>query len=158
MSEVNYIAHHGIKGMKWGVRRYQRKDGTLTPAGKKRHNKDYTDKQRKNDRAFYGSRGEKRINSKLNEGYGLRGARHFEVERKERKEKIAKSVKKGAKKTGQVLGKLGMAYVSDQVFFNGLGTDTVKYTAKATIKTVGRTVVNAYVMARGGYDIHWYNN
>ena len=30
------IYHHGIKGMKWGVRRYQNKDGTLTAAGKKR--------------------------------------------------------------------------------------------------------------------------
>lgn len=30
------IYHYGVKGMKWGVRRYQRKDGSLTPAGKKR--------------------------------------------------------------------------------------------------------------------------
>lgn len=29
--------HWGIKGMKWGVRRYQNKDGTLTPAGKRRY-------------------------------------------------------------------------------------------------------------------------
>lgn len=30
------LVHWGIKGMKWGVRRYQNKDGSLTPAGKKR--------------------------------------------------------------------------------------------------------------------------
>lgn len=30
------LYHHGIKGMKWGVRRYQNKDGSLTAAGKKR--------------------------------------------------------------------------------------------------------------------------
>ena len=30
------LYHWGIKGMKWGVRRYQNKDGSLTPAGKKR--------------------------------------------------------------------------------------------------------------------------
>lgn len=31
------IQHSGIKGMKWGVRRYQNKDGSLTDAGKKRY-------------------------------------------------------------------------------------------------------------------------
>ena len=33
----NYLAHHGIKGQKWGVRRFQNIDGSLTPAGKKRY-------------------------------------------------------------------------------------------------------------------------
>lgn len=33
---VNALCHHGIKGQKWGVRRYQNPDGSLTPAGKKR--------------------------------------------------------------------------------------------------------------------------
>lgn len=31
------LAHHGILGMKWGIRRFQNKDGTLTSAGKKRY-------------------------------------------------------------------------------------------------------------------------
>lgn len=36
----NELYHHGIKGQKWGVRRYQNEDGTLTPEGKKRYAKE----------------------------------------------------------------------------------------------------------------------
>lgn len=37
MSQNNVeLQHHGIPGMKWGIRRYQNKDGSLTAAGKKR--------------------------------------------------------------------------------------------------------------------------
>lgn len=33
---TDFLAHHGILGQKWGVRRFQNKDGSLTAAGKKR--------------------------------------------------------------------------------------------------------------------------
>lgn len=33
----NYLAHHGIEGQKWGVRRYQNADGSLTPEGRARY-------------------------------------------------------------------------------------------------------------------------
>lgn len=36
---LNTLAHHGIKGQKWGVRRYQNYDGSLTPEGKERYTK-----------------------------------------------------------------------------------------------------------------------
>lgn len=36
MSYEAYLAHHGIKGQKWGVRRFQKADGSLTDEGKQR--------------------------------------------------------------------------------------------------------------------------
>lgn len=36
-NEGEYLEHHGIMGMKWGVRRYQNEDGSYTEAGRKRY-------------------------------------------------------------------------------------------------------------------------
>lgn len=40
MENNNELIHWGVRGMKWGLRRYQNSDGTLTEAGKKRYNKE----------------------------------------------------------------------------------------------------------------------
>lgn len=45
----NELMHYGVLGMRWGVRRYQNKDGALTTAGKKRLSKD-KDKAEKKER------------------------------------------------------------------------------------------------------------
>lgn len=44
-NNTNELYHFGIKGMRWGVRRYQKNDGTLTPAGKKRYSDDTNNKK-----------------------------------------------------------------------------------------------------------------
>ena len=41
LSSDGELYHYGVKGMKWGVRRYQNSDGTLTSAGKKRARQEY---------------------------------------------------------------------------------------------------------------------
>ena len=41
------LAHYGIVGQKWGVRRYQNEDGTLTNAGKKRYDRDVRENKAK---------------------------------------------------------------------------------------------------------------
>ena len=56
------LYHHGTKGMRWGHRRYQNKDGTLTEAGKKRYAKDAKSKgynQQDEEGTYYRGGGKK---------------------------------------------------------------------------------------------------
>ena len=47
---INYggyeLYHHGIKGQKWGIRRFQNEDGTLTPEGLRRYGKRYENREK----------------------------------------------------------------------------------------------------------------
>lgn len=56
----NNLQHHGILGMKWGVRRYQNADGTLTREGRK-----HAEQQKHNDTLNYRV-GEKRLSRRVN--------------------------------------------------------------------------------------------
>lgn len=75
------LVHYGISGQKWGVRRFENADGTLTEAGKKRYNENYREDQRKRDEAVYGKGAVRRINKHMNEGYNVSGARSLEAQR-----------------------------------------------------------------------------
>lgn len=101
MSTDQELYHYGVKGMKWGVRRKRNE-----------YNKNYTEKQRRQDRAMYGTRAERRINRRMNEGYGVKGARSVEAHRSQRR-KTAKKV------VGGTLATVGSAWVADQFFNNG---------------------------------------
>lgn len=103
------LCHWGIKGQKWGVRRFENPDGTLTEEGKNRYNKDYSEKQRLRDRAVYGKGGERRINKHMNEGYNISGARSVEAQRID----MARERSKKAANAGAVAGALAGVFAPE---------------------------------------------
>ena len=51
--DIEELYHHGIKGQKWGIRRYQNDDGTLTPEGRKRYGVNNVADMSKEQRKLY---------------------------------------------------------------------------------------------------------
>ena len=82
----NELYHHGIKGQKWGIRRFQNPDGSLTEEGRER----YSVSQENRDRRVYGRSGARRIkNDVLKNGYSISEARSSEADRINRARKVA---------------------------------------------------------------------
>ena len=72
VSPNDFLAHHGIKGQKWGIRRYQNPDGTLTPAGRERYYRDRIKQLKKeyNEKTPKEKRTENGLNKYIRQNYG----------------------------------------------------------------------------------------
>ncbi len=154
------LKHHGIMGMKWGVRRYQNPDGSLTPEGKKRYNENYSSEQRARDKRVYSSGAVKRINKRMNAGEGIQGARSAEADRLEntiRRTRLGANV---ASMVGAIGGAVGTAYVTNKVLTkHGVAgyTSAIVSTAAAAGgaaigKNLGRMAGVTIGMLAGGYN------
>ena len=111
LDKITYdeIKHHGIKGQKWGVRRFQNKNGSLTSAGKKRYNDDEYDEERERlEQEIAARRGVKYVRKTKKE----REAEDAENERqeKERRSKEDAAYKRTEDKMKEVDKKLQAKY------------------------------------------------
>lgn len=64
--ENNSLSHWGIKGMKWGRRRYQNPDGSLTPEGKKRYDEPHEDYRRAHEKKSLSQMSDKELQARNN--------------------------------------------------------------------------------------------
>ena len=75
---ANSLYHHGIKGQKWGVRRFQKKDGSLTPAGRKRYDDDGPSQKKQKEYKVPKNKSLHRL--KIEEKYKAKGMSEKEAE------------------------------------------------------------------------------
>ena len=75
---ANSLYHHGIKGQKWGVRRFQNKDGSLTAAGRKRYDDDGPSQKKQKEYKVPKNKSLHRL--KIEEKYKAKGMSEKEAE------------------------------------------------------------------------------
>ena len=135
MQYESSLQHWGIKGMKWGVRRFQAKDGSLTDAGKKRY------KATKSDEAVFCKKGAQRIANRRNKG-----------------DSRQKAV---AKETGIQVGKVAALStalgIANFVYVNDLYEDIPKALSSFGKRAIN-TYLNAAVVDNSGKVLYRYRN
>lgn len=150
------LYHHGILGQRWGIRRYQNEDGTLTDEGKKRYGtntkeraENYDAKQRARDRRVYSKGAEKRINAKMLNGESIQGARSYEADRLAKYRRNWRTGKKVANVVGTAAG-IAAGYLFINKFINGpAGYNFIQKVNNPTMREGIQTV--AYILNRNKY-------
>lgn len=126
------LAHHGTKGMHWGIRRYQNPDGSLTAAGRRR--------MEKSDRKTVK---ELRKNSQVYDAVSERSGKAAEKSKKKWEKAYTKAVKKGKDTNTKKINKLEEQYALDAAF-----DKTVK-TKQADFRKAANKITNEYISKYG---------
>lgn len=130
----NELMHHGILGMKWGVRRYRNKDGSLTPAGKRRVQTGEIGKS--SDSAVSSASSHKRSVKEMSDS---------ELRDKISRLELEKRYKDLSKSSEQAKTSKGRAFVMDVLEKSGknIATQAVTYAMGSMVnKVAGSDIVN----------------
>lgn len=170
--DSNYLEHHGIKGQKWGVRRYQNPDGSLTNEGRSRYGQElgeYANKKQGVIRKFATGDwvlGRKRIGERLENRYERKAkeakeqgrsieAKNYESLRKAQKQRnIDREVYQSRTSTGKMVA---------QNFLLGVGADSYRVerknqTTRGQAAVAGILTAVPYVGNVAGYATDMYKS
>ena len=150
---IKELYHHGIKGQRWGVRRYQNEDGSLTEEGKAKYGKKsnrvpYSDEQYLRDKDVYGKFAADRINKATLEGRSVSGARSKEADRINNFRVSANVAGNGAGIVGGILGAIGAYHVGKNKIAS-TGNKEVDAIIGTTLIT-GGALVGSILAKKGG--------
>ena len=126
------LYHYGIPGMRWGVRRFQKPDGTLTAAGRARYN---TDGRKKNAADMDDddlARSNKRLQAEFQ--FNQLSGRPY----RNRSSKTDRTVKAGASAVGSFVAVSGAVLLKD--YFSGNNVSMGKAVAPGIIAAIGGAV------------------
>lgn len=112
-TQMDYLAHHGILGMKWGVRRYQNKDGSLTKEGMKRYAREERLTEKREDVKYRSTLTDQELRDKIN---------RLQLERQLR-QLTDEEINRGRSAINEILSKVGKDTATDilKAVFKGIG-------------------------------------
>lgn len=105
---MDELYHYGVLGMKWGVRRYQNKDGSLTAKGKKRYSSDASDASKSDKKE--NTKPKKKSVSEMSDEELTKAIKRLEIEKRYRdltKESRQSEISKGRAFANRVIEKIG---------------------------------------------------
>lgn len=156
-----YLSHHGIKGMKWGIRRYQNYDGSYTQKGLQRYRKSESD--------YYSAKERYRKSKSLGDSQGKKLAKadmkkakrdmnkHYKGLKQDKMADQGKALYKSGKTISDNLANATKRQVAIAVGGNVVGmlltNSNVPYgTIAASTLTAGASFVNLALATKSGYE------
>lgn len=170
----NDLYHFGIKGQRWGIRRFQNPDGTRTEAGKARYNSDgISDSSRNRERLKKVAKGVAIAAGTAALGYGayrlaksgaLNGVaenmRNSRADRRERNrinsERVRDAFRAGSMSNEELKEKIGRLKLEQEL--RNLTSESVSYTqspAEKMVREAGEKVLKTALAGIGGYAIRY---